>query len=96
MKHCLVTGGAGFIGSHMVDLLADRGFRVHIIDNLAGGRVATLAHHKSNTHVVLDERDIRALAPDETAAFERHLDGCAACRARVATLRDQYTSKPYL
>ncbi|HUN96983.1 MAG TPA: NAD-dependent epimerase/dehydratase family protein, partial [Bradyrhizobium sp.] len=38
----VVTGGAGFIGSHMVDLLLARGFRVRVIDNLAGGREANL------------------------------------------------------
>jgi UDP-glucose 4-epimerase len=61
----VVTGGAGFIGSHMVDLLVERGFRVHVVDNLAGGRAANLAQHKDNPGVVLDERDIRALAPDD-------------------------------
>ena len=34
----VVTGGAGFIGSHMVDLLVERGFTVHVIDNMVGGR----------------------------------------------------------
>lgn len=61
----VVTGGAGFIGSHMVDLLVERGFRVHVIDNLVGGRAANLAQHTNNPGVVLDERDIRALAPDD-------------------------------
>ena len=60
----VVTGGAGFIGSHMVDLLVGRGFRVNVIDNLVGGRAANLAHHGSD--VVLDERDIRALSPEDS------------------------------
>ena len=34
----VVTGGAGFIGSHMVDLCLARGMRVHAVDNLVGGR----------------------------------------------------------
>lgn len=55
----LVTGGAGFIGSHMVDLLLEEGFRVHIIDNLSGGREQNLAHHRDNMDVVFEERDIR-------------------------------------
>ena len=61
----VVTGGAGFIGSHMVDLLVERGFRVRIIDNLVGGRAANLAQHTTNPEVILDERDVRALAPDD-------------------------------
>src|ERR1700737_4230812 len=34
MRLCLVTGGAGFIGSHTVDLLLERGYEVRILDNL--------------------------------------------------------------
>ena len=41
----LVTGGAGFIGSQMVDLLVEEGFHVRVIDNLAGGRLANLVQH---------------------------------------------------
>ena len=63
----VVTGGAGFIGSHMVDLLTDQGFRVHVIDNLVGGRAANLAHHARNPDVHLDERDVRTLAADDRA-----------------------------
>ena len=61
----VVTGGAGFIGSHMVDLLVERGFRVRVIDNLIGGRAANLAQHEANPEVILDERDVRDLAPDD-------------------------------
>ena len=61
----VVTGGAGFIGSHMVDLLVTRGFRVHVIDNLVGGRAANLDQHRANPDVLLDERDIQDVAPDD-------------------------------
>jgi len=37
-KKVIVTGGAGFIGSNLVDALVERGFDVHIIDNLSGGK----------------------------------------------------------
>ncbi len=57
----VVTGGAGFIGSHMVDLLLDEGFRVHVIDNLVGGRLENLAHRKGETNLVVEVRDIREL-----------------------------------
>src|SRR5947207_992342 len=60
----IVTGGAGFIGSHMVDCLLARGFRVRVIDNLVGGRESNLAHHAGNTALSLERLDIRALTPD--------------------------------
>lgn len=60
----VVTGGAGFIGSHMVDNLVGRGFLVRVIDSLVGGRELNLAHHK--TAVDLDSRDIRELDEDDS------------------------------
>lgn len=62
----IVTGGAGFIGSHMVDLLLKRGFAVRVIDNLAGGREANLEHHKSNPGLTFEKRDIRSIATDDS------------------------------
>lgn len=62
----IVTGGAGFIGSHMTDLLVARGYAVRIIDSLVGGREANLKHHATDADVTLDRRDIRALAPDDS------------------------------
>ncbi len=41
---CLVTGGAGFIGSNLVDGLLSKGFRVRVLDNLSTGKRANLAH----------------------------------------------------
>ena len=43
--HVLVTGGAGFIGSHLVDHLVARGDRVSVYDNMSSGRAEFLAHH---------------------------------------------------
>jgi UDP-glucose 4-epimerase len=57
----VVTGGAGFIGSHMVDLLLARGVRVRVIDNLVGGQESNLAHHASNPDLTLECRDVRHL-----------------------------------
>ena len=61
----VVTGGAGFIGSHMVDVLLDEGFRVQVIDNLIGGRLENLAHRKGESRLAVEVRDIRELAPDD-------------------------------
>jgi UDP-glucose 4-epimerase len=60
----VVTGGAGFIGSHMVDVLLARGFRVRVLDNLSGGREANLAHHAGNADLSFERGDIRQLAPE--------------------------------
>ena len=59
----IVTGGAGFIGSHMVDLLLGRGYRVRVIDNLSGGRESNLIHHAGNADLALERLDIRGLDP---------------------------------
>lgn len=62
----VVTGGCGFIGSHMVDLLLEQGYGVRVIDNLAGGRLENLAHHAGNPDLTVETRDIRAVAPDDS------------------------------
>jgi UDP-glucose 4-epimerase len=61
----VVTGGAGFIGSHMVDLCLAHGMIVRVIDNLTGGRLANLAAHKSDPRLSVAERDIRSFSPGD-------------------------------
>lgn len=47
-KRCLVTGGAGFIGSHLVDKLLAAGCQVRVIDNLVNGKLVNIHHHLSS------------------------------------------------
>ncbi len=54
----LITGGAGFIGSHMVDLMISKGHEVRIIDNLECGRLENISHHKKNTKLNFYNADI--------------------------------------
>lgn len=75
----VVTGGAGFIGSHMVDLLRAKGYGVRVIDNLVGGRESNLAHHHADSAVTLDRRDLLDIAADDAifadAAYVFHFAG---------------------
>ena len=60
----VITGGAGFIGSHMVDCALEGGYQVRVIDNLSGGREANLDHHAGNPDLQCEWADIRDLEPD--------------------------------
>ena len=60
----VVTGGAGFIGSHAVDCLLARGYSVRVVDDMRGGRLANLEDAKAGGDVTLHEQDICELEPD--------------------------------
>jgi len=57
MAKVIVTGGAGFIGSNLVDKLIERGDEVHVIDNLSGGRKEQI-----NTKAIFHQLDITDFA----------------------------------
>lgn len=54
----LVTGGAGFVGSHLVDRLIARGDSVLVVDNLFTGRKENLIHHFRNPRLELIRHDV--------------------------------------
>ena len=47
VKKIFLTGGAGFIGSHIVDWLLKEGYKITVFDNLSNGRKDFLEHHFS-------------------------------------------------
>ena len=55
----LVTGGASFIGSHLVDALVARGARLRIVDDLSSGRLENIQGHLSNEQVEFIQADLR-------------------------------------
>jgi nucleoside-diphosphate-sugar epimerase len=61
MEKIIVTGGAGFIGSHIVDALIESGYEVHIIDNMSAGKEENI-NPKAVFHKV-DIRDEGSLIP---------------------------------
>ena len=58
MKTAVVTGGAGFLGSHLTDRLLAEGFRVIGVDNFITGNPANLEHLKSNPDYSFIEQDV--------------------------------------
>jgi dTDP-glucose 4,6-dehydratase len=73
MATCLVTGGAGFLGSHLCDELLVRGHRVICVDNLETGSLANIEHIRGPefTHLNLDI--IHSYTFDEPVDFVYHL-----------------------
>ncbi|MBI4505450.1 MAG: SDR family oxidoreductase [Chloroflexi bacterium] len=58
MTQCLVTGGAGFIGSHLVERLLADGHAVIVLDNLATGRLENLHHPAGDPRLVVHRVDV--------------------------------------
>ena len=79
-----VTGGAGFIGSHVVDALVERGDEVQVVDNLATGRRENL-----NPGATLHEQDIRDPLGSLFYEFEPELVVHLAAQADVGTSVEQ-------
>ncbi len=66
---CIVTGGAGFIGSHLVDGLLKEGHEVTVLDNFSTGRPENLAQHAGSASLSIHQVDIA-----DHKAIQPHLD----------------------
>lgn len=66
----LVTGGAGFVPSHVVDRLLDRGATVVVVDNFITGSKENVAHHEGNPRYTLVEADVSEPLPAVPALEE--------------------------
>lgn len=71
MTHALITGGAGFIGSHLAEKLLARGDKVTVIDNLSTGRFENIAHLQGTPGFRYAIEDIR-----HTAVMDRLVSEC--------------------
>jgi UDP-glucose 4-epimerase len=82
---CLVTGGAGFIGSHLVDGLLAAGHKVRVLDNLTSGDEGNLAHLAGSLRLLrgdLRDRDVvRAAMADVEVVF--HLASISSVRRSI-------------
>ena len=68
---CLVTGGAGFIGSHLVDFLMNSGETVHVLDNLSAGNLDNLSSWLSSPILKVFQGDVL-----NKESVYKALDGC--------------------
>jgi dTDP-glucose 4,6-dehydratase len=74
MATCLVTGGSGFLGSHLCDHLLAKGYRVICVDNLETGNLNNIAHIKDGDNFRFIQADITEhYEVDEPVEFVYHM-----------------------
>ncbi len=66
MSRALITGGAGFIGSHLAERLLSEGYEVVVLDNLYTGRVKNLDFAAGNRALTFVEGDVRTISVDDS------------------------------
>jgi dTDP-glucose 4,6-dehydratase len=74
----VVTGGAGFLGSHLCDALLERGHRVICVDNLETGSLENVQHHREEGFLFVNHDVTERIAIDEPVDFVYHLAALAS------------------
>ncbi len=83
-RKAIVTGGAGFVGSHLVDLLVDHDWEVLVLDDLSSGKMEYLADSRQRAKVGIHVTDIRAPElGDVVARFEPEVILHLAAQSKV-------------
>ncbi|MEM4154628.1 MAG: NAD-dependent epimerase/dehydratase family protein [Candidatus Caldarchaeum sp.] len=77
-SHAVVTGGAGFIGSHVVELLLKKGYTATVIDDLSAGRVSNIPEEAEFV-----KKDVKQIAAEDI----RDADAVIHCAAQVSTFK---------
>ena len=76
----LVTGGAGFIGSHLVDGLLDSGYDVAVVDNLSSGQLRNVSHGTTFYHADLNDVRLNQIVQRERPEIVFHLAAQSSVR----------------
>ena len=92
----IVTGGSGFIGSHLVDILVENDHEVVIIDNLSSGNIANIKHLRNLPNVIFAEKDLNEL-DSQMSIFENtdyvfHLAGLGDIVPSIESPRKYFTA----
>jgi len=80
-KRVLITGGAGFLGSHVTDRAMREGFDVYVMDNLYTGTMSNLAHHEGNPRFHFVNHDVQHPFPETVLKLKFDLIFHLACAA---------------
>ncbi|SPC33765.1 GDP-mannose 4,6-dehydratase [Candidatus Nitrosocaldus cavascurensis] len=85
-SNILVTGGAGFIGSHLVDRLLADNLNIHVIDNLSTGNIAHISRWSSNSSFRFFKLDLVTdahLLDNALSSNDYFIPSCSKSRCKI-------------
>ena len=90
MKSVLVTGGAGYVGSHLVRLLRERGIRAVVLDDLSTGHLEAVGSGDFVRGDISDRELVLELLREQSVDVIYHLAACALVEESVIEPRKYY------